>query len=260
MNKKVFILAIAAFIVMFAIRQSFFKKSILASENIRPFAFIQLGDHPWTLQAQETIKPVIDAIIKDEILKTNPASSKFSEFYLKKRHLITLFYSAEVPISLESIIIKIFQNIDSATYPAMSGIKFSDHFELFGKDQSELVVKIEDAQGCLTWLRAMIVHVMSQSYPELNGKNLQEVLLTKAANTFDFAPHETLGRINVEEILQFSDEVTVKKIRQRIVTEIPAVLSNVTESKVIQPDMLQIYGNNFKPIYSVHLKKVSFDI
>lgn len=254
MNKKNLMLAIAAIITILAIRHFFLKKQELTSENIRPFAFIQLGDHQWILQAQETIKPVIDAIIKDEILKTNPGASNFSEFYLKQRHLITLFYSAEVPVVLESAIIKIFQSISTEIYPVMLDVKFSDHFELFGKDQSELVVKIDDAQGCLARLRAVIIDVTTKNYEELHGKNLQEILSIKAANTFDFAPHETLGRINVEEILKCSDEATVKNIRQRILTEIPVVLGSVTVSKAIQPDVLQIYGNNFKPIYLVSLK------
>ena len=35
-----------------------FSGRLLRVENIRPFAFIQLGDHPWILQIQEKINPL----------------------------------------------------------------------------------------------------------------------------------------------------------------------------------------------------------
>jgi len=211
-------------------------------DSTRPLALINLDDHPWILQAQQEIKPIIDAIIKDAILEVNPNAMQFPEFYLKQRHLITLLYSKQVPVDTVQTVIDVFKQIAATAYPIISQLSFSDHLEFFGKDKSELVVKIQDPSQCLPTLRNFII----DSLPA----QLHEQLTTKQHNKFEFAPHETLGRIPVDELEKVSNRETVEKIRQRILTEVHVVLQKLSASRDIKPTELFVYGNDFNSVFT----------
>ena len=205
----------------------------------QPLAFINLDHHPWILRAQQQIKPYINNIIKNEILRTNPNATKFPEFYLKQRHLITLLYSKQIPSTFEQAVIIFFKTMSN--YPKMSDLNFSNHVEFFGKDKNELVVKIQDPKQCLPKLRNFIINSLSAQ--------LYEKLSIEQHNQFEFIPHETLGRIPVDEIEKSSNRETVEKIRQKILKEIQPVLHKLSTSNIMQPTELSVYGNDFKIIF-----------
>ncbi len=220
-----------------------FKKN---SEQTRPLALINLGNHPWILQAQEKIKPAIDAIIKNTILEVNPSATQFPEFYCKQRHLITLLYSKQVPVDMQRTVIDAFKQISAKSYSTISLLSFSDHLDFFGKDQSELIVKINDPKQCLPMLRQFIIDSLP---PQLHVD-----LATKEHNQFEFAPHETLGRIPVDELEKCSNKDTVEKIKKRIVQEVKRILQKLSVSNNIKPTELFVYGNDFKPIFTQDLE------
>lgn len=218
-----------------------FYKYHKSCEQTHPFALINLGNHPWILQAQTKIKPIIDKIIKNEILKIDSNATKFPEFYAKQRHLITLFYSKQMPIDMEQNVIKAFENIPTSAYPKMSQLQFSNHVTLFGKDQTEVVVFINDPKECLPKLRNFIIKSIPAS--------LHESLTTKNHNQFEFKPHETLGRIPIDEIKALSNQTTVEKIKQQVLQEITSSLQSLSKTNIIKPTELFVYGNDFKPIF-----------
>lgn len=244
MNKKMYGISLLAAVALLAIVIGHYLKQSDTSQT-RPLALINLGDHPWILQAQQQIKPMIDSIIKDEILHVNPNATNIPEFYSKQRHLITLLYSKQVPVDMEQSVIDAFKSISKTASPAMSQLKFSDHIKLFGKDQTELVVTIDDPHQCLPRLRKYIIENLPSQ--------LHKSLATQQHNQFEFAPHETLGRIPFDKIEELSNKDIVEKIRQRVLNEIPSILQKLSETNIIKPTEMFVYGNDFKPVLTQSL-------
>lgn len=227
----------------------------IPAHQIRPFIFVQLGNHPWLLEAQNRIKPVIDRIIQEELRTANEELETFPEFYLKQRNLITLFYSKEVTPELEPTLVNIFKMLDISNCPKIETVAFTTDTHLFGKEGSELIIKIEDPAHSLPKARQFFVDFMNNPQEEFDGANLHEALQTDGANRFEFAPHETLGRIPIDEIEKLSDKETVQRIQKLILEKIPKTLETIEASPQIEPEQIEIYGNNFKSIYAMVLEK-----
>ena len=229
-----------------------FKKN--TNNTTQPFAYVQLGDHPWLIHIQKNLEPIANQIIQDEILKINSAAVDIPKFYIKKRNIITLLYAQSFDDSLHDIVIKQVQNSLKPIQKPFSKIYFSDHSDWFGKNRSELIIKIHDSHHYLHELRASILKGLQESKTSSSGQSLYDTLNISDANKFDFASHESIGRIDVQKIEQLSNHETVKKIKEKITEALQQIIHEMTESNEIVPSLIEVYGNEFKVIAVMHVK------
>jgi putative transposon-encoded protein len=223
-------------------------------ENIQttqPFAYVQLGDHPWLVHVQKSLEPVANQIINNEVLKVNPASVDIPKFYIKKRNIITLLYSYSYSDDLHETVIKNVQQSLQAVKTPVSKVYFSSHLDWFGRNQSELVVKIDDPKHSLSKIREHILKGLQESKIQSSDATLYDVLCIQDANKFDFTPHESIGRIDVKKIEQLSNHQTVEKIKHKISNALHEIITSMKESNEIVPSQIEIYGNNFKTIAAI---------
>lgn len=225
-------------------------------ENIQttqPFAYVQLSDHPWLVHVQKSLEPIANQIIKDEILKVNSAAVDIPKFYIKKRNIITLLYISSYSDALHDMIIQNVQSSLQTLKTPVSKIYFLNHVDWFGRNQSELVVKIDDPEHCLLKMREHILKGLQNCKIQSSGKSLYDILGIQDANKFDFTPHESIGRIDVQKIEQLSNHETVEKIKDKIGAVLEQIIVSMTEINTIVPTNIELYGNDFNIIASMHV-------
>ena len=226
-----------------------FKKR--SNNIIQPFAYVQLGDHPWLVHVQKSLEPVANQIIEEEILKANSEAVDIPKFYIKKRNIITLLYSHFYSDALHEAIIKnVQQGLKLVKTPVLK-VYFSNDLDWFGRNASELVVKIDDPKHFLSKVRGQILQGLTNSKDQSFDTSFYDVLGIKDANKFDYTPHESIGRIDIQKIEQLSNHATVKKIKEKIVKELQYIIHEMSESNEIIPDRIELYGNDFKIIGSI---------
>lgn len=252
LNKSIWIGFIAILLIAIGVIK-FFRFKQNTHNIIQPFAYVQLGNHPWLENVQKSLEPVVNQIINDEILKVNSAVIDIPKFYIKKRNIITLLYSNAFSEALHEMIIKNVQQSVQEIKTPISKIYFSNHIDWFGRNKSELVIKIDDSEYFLSKIRKHILQGLKDFKIQSSDATLYDILGIQDANKFDFIPHESIGRIEVQKIEQLSNHETVEKIKEKIAEALRQVIHEMSESNEIIPACIELYGNDFKVIASIHI-------
>lgn len=222
--------------------------SSFSNKLVQPFAYVQLGDHPWLLNVQKEFEPIANEIITQQILLHNSKAVNIPTFYLKKRNIITLLYCNSYPESLYESIIQTVQTSVPGLKDNVSKIHFSHHVAWFGQNQSELVITIRDSDHVLLNMRENLKSA-------LKNTKLYDQLGIEEINKFDYVPHETIGRINLEALEKLSSKERVEKIKDKLLESFKKLVEPDSKPRGIIPNIVELYGNDFKVIASFDLSK-----
>lgn len=173
-------------------------------------------------------------------------------FYIKKRNIITLLYSRPFHDSLHDLIIEQVQKSVQNFQEPISKIYFSNNIDWFGRNKSELVIKIHDPSHYLHKLRDCILKGLQGSKPTTD-QSLYDTLAISDANKFDFTPHESIGRIDIQKIEQLSNHEVIETIKHKIAHALKEIIDTMHQFNEIIPSQLELYGNEFKTIAMMHI-------
>lgn len=242
--KKIIILLTIASTILFA----FIIQQYQTQERTQPFAVVNIGNIAWIEAVQQKIEPKINAIIKNELYKINTHVTEFPTFQIKKRHHVTLYYSKKVPTQLETFIKELCTKTTFSNLSCLQQITFTNEFKFFGINKDELVVIIQDQENCLKYIRQQIIQLLSQKYKFFEKQDLHKLLATQKHNIFEFVPHDSLGRLPMQQIIELSNQKTFENIKSRILQEIPQILQNINISNNVNFKELIIVDHNVKPL------------
>ena len=179
--------------------------------------------------AVESMKPLINAAIKEELGLEKDSELDF--FRTKPRYAVSLYYLNDMYEDGQKNLFSALDENMEELRPLPTKVAFSDDLNFFGTTQDELVVIMDDSEGELKSLHAMIkklVYQVDATYKAAHdARNLYE--RTKSER-HSFLPHVTLGRIGSHSVKKhIKDAEQVDKIFARIKERTKKIVSSSLE-------------------------------
>jgi hypothetical protein len=214
--------------------------------------------HQGITTIRDTISPLIDAIIKEELaIKEGINYPRFLVPDIQRSaSRLTVYYVNGLQEGAENNIFEalaMMQKEKQGT-SVSSKLTISPPIEFFGNQREYIILSIEDAEDSLLRLNSDIKQWLTRANKDYSKIQGHDLFNQEESEKHTYIPHIALGRLQIKHLLNFMDgtdekkEALIESIRIRIRREVFPIIESLfqTVTTHLKPEFFCVYDSSFK--------------